>query len=60
MKVSNDTNRGRDLREDTKSRIESEDEVNSYIQNLKYALDIKTYIDNKIAEVNSAITALNA
>lgn len=39
MKVSNDTNRGRDLREDTKSRIESEDEVKSYIQNLKYALD---------------------
>ena len=30
---------GRDLREDTKSRIESEDEVKSYIQNLKYALD---------------------
>ncbi len=39
MKVSNDTNRGRDLREDTKSRIESEDEVKSYTQNLKYALD---------------------
>lgn len=27
------------MREDTKSRIESEDEVKSYIQNLKYALD---------------------
>lgn len=39
IKVSNDTKRKGDLGESTKARIESELEIKSYIQDLKYALE---------------------
>lgn len=55
MTVSIDTTGGEGLAEETKTRIESESEIKSYIQNLRFALNngakinfqVKRLIDEK-------------